>query len=960
MKSWELAMLGAVSVAVTAFSAYGDSAVAALEAAQGKVAEAKVVLETAQSKVAESIKSVAVAKEALAKAKADKAVAPDRVKELKGQLKAAEAALDENKAAAKTASKALEKAEKGEAAAKKAKMKAEADAKAKAEQAEKAKARAEAKAAEKKRKAEEARLSKEERERLAKEKAAEAAKKAEASKVERKSRQDAADKLREANAELEKAARGIRAAEDDYALANKAVELSGQRALAEKAVADAKEALENANVTLKQANERLAATQEAVKTAKAGKDAAAVKAAEETLSAAKAEQADAAKAARMAEKNLSGAKAALASIKVPNAISVDDADARHKAAYEEYGRKLNAKNEAERKFLESHPLRVTTTKRRITTPDEAKAVLAKECPNYRFVGDVVWLASTLVNGRPLCQAFTSGDADADIQTATADAVQAGFYFAGFQDNGEKAGNHEILVDKGRIGAINVNFYEDEGQERETKKSNYSAKQIAHKMGNGCKKGHGASVGEVFNFNAINNRFEELNGNPDIKKANIAFTPSDGNYAYQREDGSDGQNGRAVTMDVNVTEEKLPLHMVIGLDNFSSVEGDDNFKNSIKDEDGWMGHVTAQYLNLWGADHILTLNGSSSLRGALWGVSGGYLIPRKDNGKLWDWNWTLHGGYTKVDEEAVVEGIDVEGMGYFGGLQASRRLHDTGRSTLDFSLGLTYRYVESSVWIRGLDNNSYQFRYGHDKNGNNVVDDGEDGYKILPASLALMYSETALDSLGGRNYATLEWVYNLGGSDVEQLQGFRPAIDDDKYWLARAQVARIQLLGDYEDSNASGLYSLFMKADAQHANTAIVSAEQFSVGGHNSVRGYKERQFLGDSGASATLELRSPIFTGIFHRHNVKTDVTPFDRWQFLAFVDVGWFDLEKNPSAQDNDSEFIAGAGVGFRLALGDNMQMRCDVATPLKRGDDDDDQNPTKGFETDDVRIYLSMQAQF
>ncbi|MBR4612762.1 MAG: BamA/TamA family outer membrane protein [Kiritimatiellae bacterium] len=959
MKSWKLAMLGAVSVAVTAFSAYGDSAGVALEAAQGKVAEAKVVLETAQSKVAESIKSVAVAKEALAKAKADKAVAPDRVKELKGQLKAAEAALDENKAAAKTAAKALEKAEKGEAAAKKAKMKAEADAKAKAEQAKKAKESAEAKAAEEKRKAEEARLSKEERERRAKEKAAEAAKKAEASKAERKGRQDAADKLREANAELEKAARGIRAAEDDYALASKAKELGEQRKLAEKAVADAKEALENANVTLKQANERLAATQEAVKTAKGGRDAAAVKGAEEALNAAKADQAGAANAARMAEKNLSGAKAALASIKVPNAISVDDADARHKAAYEEYGRKLNAKNEAERKFLESHPLRVTTTKRRITTPDEAKAVLAKECPNYQFVGDIVWLASTLVNGRPLCQAFTSGDANEDIKTATADAVNAGFYFAGFQDNGEKAGSHEILVDKGRIGAINVNFFEDDMQEIPTTNSNYSVNQIARKMGNG-RISRGASTNEVFNFNAINDRFEELNGNPDIKKANIVFTPSTNTYAYAREDGSEGQNGRAVTMDVNVTEEEFPLHMVIGLDNFSSVKGDDNFKNSIKDEDGWMGHVTAQYLNLWGADHILTLNGSSSLRGALWGVSGGYLIPRKDNGKLLDWNWTLHGGYTKVDEEAVVEGIDVEGMGYFGGLQASRRLRDTGRSTLDFSLGLTYRYVESSVWIKGLDNNSYQFRYGHDKNQNNIVDDGEDGYKILPASLALMYSETALDALGGRNYATLEWVYNLGGSDVEQLQGFRPAIDDDKYWLARAQVARIQLLGDYEDSNASGLYSLFMKADAQHANTAIVSAEQFSVGGHNSVRGYKERQFLGDSGASATLELRSPIFTGIFHRHNVKTDVTPFDRWQFLAFVDVGWFDLEKNPSAQDNDSEFIAGAGVGFRLALGDNMQMRCDVATPLKRGDDDDDQNPTKGFETDDVRIYLSMQAQF
>lgn len=972
----------------------------ALQVAQGATAvEARAACEAAQAKVAEAARSVEVAKDALAKAKADKATAPERVKELKGQLKAAEAALDENKSAAKKAIRAYEKVQADEAAAAKAKAKEEAlkkareerEAAARAKEAE-AKARAEKKATEAKARAEEraaaerARAAEREaalkakaadREAAAKAKEAAAKAKAEAEAAKEKAREEMmSDRARQADArakakgevakareELSMATKALEKADDDLANAQLAESAKEARVNAEKDLAIAKESAEAANAAATAAADKVAAAEKAVAEARKAKDAAAVNGAEKALALAKGEYAKARAAADKAAKALRNAQSAVDGIRIPNALTVEEAKARLDGAYEDFRVKSLARDAAEVAFSSHSSERIVASRRKaVATADQARAYLEKTCPSYTFTGDTVWLASTDINGIPLCSAFIKSDCDSAISNATARAVQGGFFFAGFKDEGEADGKRRILVDKGRLGAINVLFYEDEDQKIVVTNSNYSARQIKRMMGNG-RVSRGASEGEVFNFEDINERFTELNGHPDIRKANIEFSPSDGNYDYKREDGSEGQNGRAVTMDVKVTEEKLPLHLVLGIDNSGSVEGDDS---KAYGSGNWMAHATAQYLNMWGASHIFTVNGSYALNGDLYGASAAYMIPRRDNGEWSDLNWTFHGGYTKVDEDGAVRGkkadgsrydlIDVDGEGYFGGVQISKRLMDTGRSTLDLSLGVTYRYVESGVEIYDSNGNHQHYDYGYHKS----ADDVEKGYYIVPASVALMYSETALDSFGGRNYTTVEGVHSITTAGEDRMKGFRSTIDGDDYWLARAQFARIQLLGDWNYSNASGLYSLFFRADSQVTDDALVSAEQFAAGGHNSVRGYKERQFLGDKGATATLELRSPIFAGIFNR-NVKNGVMPYDRWQFLAFVDGGYYSLEKGKSTNEDDEDFIYSVGVGFRLALGDHWQMRCDIGVPLeKKGKKDAASGEKEDYDIDSVRAHLSLQAQF
>ncbi|MBN4669065.1 ShlB/FhaC/HecB family hemolysin secretion/activation protein, partial [Pandoraea nosoerga] len=53
------------------------------------------------------------------------------------------------------------------------------------------------------------------------------------------------------------------------------------------------------------------------------------------------------------------------------------------------------------------------------------------------------------------------------------------------------------------------------------------------------------------------------------------------------------------------------------------------------------------------------------------------------------------------------------------------------------------------------------------------------------------------------------------------------------------------------------FQLYGKVQGQMADGPLVSSEQFSLGGLDTVRGYLESEMLGDNGAVANIELRTP-------------------------------------------------------------------------------------------------------
>ena len=657
------------------------------------------------------------------------------------------------------------------------------------------------------------------------------------------------------------------------------------------------------------------------------------------------------------------------------------------AARRNYAAKRRAFEDAEvvynEYFSDSHTFATATC-----TDEEADALLDAEDvrrlfpkgEEWRIGGDRRWLARTSVNGEPLLDSFTgemewqadqlvdAGEAKRDeldpsrvllthdqaVKCAQAAcdyvrrrAIYGGFYFAGLEVRGEE---NAVFVDKGRYGPITVEFRDREQNLVEEENTRmFSSTNILAKLG-GNAAVNPVREGEAFNFIAFRKRFYDLNANPDVKKADVEFKmlPPLFDYGYEDEDPAMGTNRttRAVAANVKVQEAPFPapVHGVIGVDNFNGMGKPD--KTGLEDPDSFMARATVQTLDLWGLGHALTLSGNYSLGGSLYGVAASYYVPRTDEGTWYDgswrrlsgWSWTVHGGYTDVTQKDVIDELEVLGTGYYAGLSASSRIADFGESTLDFSLGFMYRYVENTIRIDGQ-----RFALGRD---------GGDGYTLLPLSAALLYAEKDLDVWRGRNYATFELSYNLGGSDDLDLKAYRGAIENANYFVARLQLARLQLL--WEDA-ASFLVPrmLFLRADAQYASTPLIGAEQYGLGGHGTVRGYVEREFMGDSGASGTIEFRTPIGLGWLDRSGTSA-AQASDRLQLVYFVDLGWYTLESSVGSRDDESEFLYSVGLGLRYSW-DDFVLRFDWGVPLAKDDGKD------GFETSSAGVgHASLQYQF
>jgi hemolysin activation/secretion protein len=134
--------------------------------------------------------------------------------------------------------------------------------------------------------------------------------------------------------------------------------------------------------------------------------------------------------------------------------------------------------------------------------------------------------------------------------------------------------------------------------------------------------------------------------------------------------------------------------------------------------------------------------------------------------------------------------------------------------------------------------------------------------------------------------------------------------------------------------------LFGKIQGQLANQPLVSSEEFSGGGQSTVRGYLEAEAVGDNGAFATLELRSPSLFSFWRKKNEQK--TPVDKpddkpvetdkigeWRVYAFGDVGGLTLiDALPGQKARYS--LSSFGVGTSLFLLDHFSGSLDAGYPL------------------------------
>ncbi len=136
--------------------------------------------------------------------------------------------------------------------------------------------------------------------------------------------------------------------------------------------------------------------------------------------------------------------------------------------------------------------------------------------------------------------------------------------------------------------------------------------------------------------------------------------------------------------------------------------------------------------------------------------------------------------------------------------------------------------------------------------------------------------------------------------------------DAEFFSWRGQFQWLKLLNP--DSNINFL----VRSDIQVSNSELVPLEQFSIGGGESVRGYRQDVLLGDSGLLISAELRVPFVRW----NNGQSSVA------VIPFADFGtvWGEQE----LPNQEKETIASLGFGVQLLLEERLRARIDWGIPL------------------------------
>ncbi|MFC4313798.1 ShlB/FhaC/HecB family hemolysin secretion/activation protein [Steroidobacter flavus] len=318
-----------------------------------------------------------------------------------------------------------------------------------------------------------------------------------------------------------------------------------------------------------------------------------------------------------------------------------------------------------------------------------------------------------------------------------------------------------------------------------------------------------------------------------------------------------------TVDVDlVVDDDLPLHGSLELNNRQS-----------QDTSELRAVASLQYDNLWQRGHSLSL--SSQVAPEQMDDAkvfyGSYLARFSES------SFSLMLNALRTDSDvSTVGGTDVIGNGTVIGLRGIWAFPASERFYSSVSFGVEYKRFKNRV---SLDDDSfttpveyYPFSFGYTG--------------VLRSGAA-----TTQFDLGTR-FAFSGW-----GSDNEVF-GLNRAFARGQQFSMRASVDHRQpLFAGIEGRLALG---------GQITDQPLISNEQFSAGGFDSVRGYLEAEALGDSGWNATLELRSPSLIG-------PNDF--IDDLRVYTFVDAAHLRLrDALPEQEDAYSLGSSGLGVDLRL----------------------------------------------
>ena len=367
-------------------------------------------------------------------------------------------------------------------------------------------------------------------------------------------------------------------------------------------------------------------------------------------------------------------------------------------------------------------------------------------------------------------------------------------------------------------------------------------------------------GVVPNFLEVQKELAQVNHTQDLR-----VTP------VLRASATPGQ----VDVDLNV-QDQLPLHATLEANNRYSAN---------------TAHLRligdVSYDNLFQRNQSLSIQYQTApenpSQAKIWSVS--YVIPTH-GGPV----WALYA--VRSDSNiAAVGSLDVIGNGKIYGVRFIDPLPSTRPDFYhSFTAGLDYKDFKQDVTLQGADDLPSPARYRpfslqYSATWLGPVDAARPG----SAATAGARSNTTFDL--GASFV----VRGLGGSDAEQFAHKRSGASPS-YFIVHSELQRQQVL--------PWNWSLVGALNGQLASGPLISNEQYAAGGVDSVRGYTEAERLGDNGARASLELRTPQLLAGHSR---------FTNSYFYLFADGARVRI-LDPLPRQDANFHLASEGVGFRF----------------------------------------------
>lgn len=241
--------------------------------------------------------------------------------------------------------------------------------------------------------------------------------------------------------------------------------------------------------------------------------------------------------------------------------------------------------------------------------------------------------------------------------------------------------------------------------------------------------------------------------------------------------------------------------------------------------------------------------------------------------------------------STVGGTGVIGRGKVAGVRLLVPLGSDSKFTSSLSVGFDYKYFNNSITL-GADSTATPIQY---------------------APLVVSYS-AGWTGDGSQTDATATFTDNVA------LLSSNTAHFDARRYNAKPGFATLRLDASRTQQLPAGMQA-YVHLAGQMTNQPVISNEQLSLGGLDSVRGYLESEALGDIGGLAQAELRSPSLYG--------GPDEPVNDVRLVGFIDGGAVAI-RDALPQQREQYGLASVGAGARMRVLDTVNTDVALAHAL------------------------------